>query len=126
MKRGLLVAGIFLAGSIVGVSFALGSEQGPCGGEMVGHAIFTAPDHPEFDLVADDSPESAVARFLALVESKSIDQVSLTATRVDDTTYVVSGGRVQMGVTRIEDKFVVTTSAFCAEDNVPGLYSTEP
>jgi hypothetical protein len=40
-------------------------------------------------------------------------------------TYVVRGGRIQMLVSQIDDKFVVTSSRFCPEDNVPGLCSGE-
>jgi hypothetical protein len=91
-----------------------------------GHHIFTAPEHPEFDLVAGGTPEEAVVKFLALVEAKGgIDPDDLTATQVEDMTYVVRGGRIQMLVSQIDDKFVVTSSGFCPEDNVPGLYSGE-
>jgi hypothetical protein len=127
VKRRFLIALASIFTVATGVSFTLAWNTPCIGGDVVGHHIFTAPEHPEFDLVAGGTPEEAVVKFLALVEAKGgIDPDDLTATQVEDMTYVVRGGRIQMLVSQIDDKFVVTSSGFCPEDNVPGLYSDEP
>lgn len=127
MRRRLLIALALIFTVATGVSFALAWNTPCIGGETVGHHIFTSPHHPEFDLVAGDTPEEAVVKFLALVEAKhGVDAVDLTATQLEDMTYVVRGGRIQMLVSQIEDKFVVTSSRFCPQDDVPDFYADEP
>lgn len=127
VNRRILIALALTFAVVTSVSFALAAINAPCSGEVVGHHIFTAPEHPEFHLLAGDTPEDAVVKFLALVESKgNADTDGLIVTKLDDSSYVVKAGRIQMGVSQIEGKFVVTSSQFCAEDNVPGLYADEP
>lgn len=127
VKRRLLISLALIFTVVTGVSFALAWNTPCIGGDVVGHHIFTAPEHPEFDRVGADTPEGAVVKFLALVEATGgVDPDDLTATQVEDMRYAVRGGKIQMLVTQIEDKFVVTSSRFCPEDNVPGLYADEP
>jgi hypothetical protein len=127
VKRRLLIALALIFTVATGVSFALAWNTPCIGDDVVGHHIFTSPDHPEFDLVAGDTPEEAVVKFLTLVEDKGgVDAGDLTATQLEDLTYVVRGGRIQMLVSQVEDKFVVTSSRFCPEDDVPSLFAEEP
>lgn len=127
MKRRILIALALIFTVATGVSFALAWNTPCTGGDVVGHHIFTAPEHPEFDLVAGDTPEEAVVKFLALVEAKGgVDPEDFTATQLEGMSYVARGGRIQMLVSQIEEKFVVTSSRFCPQDDVPDLYADEP
>lgn len=88
VKRRLLIALALIFTVVTGVSFALAWNTPCIGGDVVGHHIFTAPEHPEFDRVGADTPEGAVVKFLALVEATGgVDPDDLTATQVEDMRY---------------------------------------